>query len=264
MSTLELGSAFLLGLMGAPHCITMCGPIAAMSCGSAVPTAGSQDKYEVAGRIARVQAGRLLGYATLGALAAGLFGFVERATFASEFHFGAKIFCGVTLLLVGIASSGLLPKAIPGSSGVRSLVSRVAAKLLGKAGFGRTTTGSKGLLARGLLWGFLPCGLIYGALALAMSTGNALLGASVMAAFFVGTLPAIVGVLSLLRGAAEVFRHSTVRLAAGLLMALGGALQLQAAVVNGIAPHAVQSTGEQAEPAEAPRPCCHAAPPPAQ
>jgi len=48
--------------------------------------------------------------------------------------------------------------------------------------------------ALGLVLGFLPCGLLYGALAAASASGSALGGGLAMAAFALGTVPALVGV----------------------------------------------------------------------
>jgi sulfite exporter TauE/SafE len=45
----------------------------------------------------------------------------------------------------------------------------------------------------GILWGFLPCGLVYTVLITAASTGGALAGAITMAAFGAGTLPSMLG-----------------------------------------------------------------------
>ncbi len=46
----------------------------------------------------------------------------------------------------------------------------------------------------GMIWGWLPCGLVYTALALAATTGDAVRGTFAMLAFGLGTLPAVVGV----------------------------------------------------------------------
>ena len=46
----------------------------------------------------------------------------------------------------------------------------------------------------GLSLSALPCGLLYGALVAAASAGSALAGALAMAAFALGTVPALVGV----------------------------------------------------------------------
>jgi sulfite exporter TauE/SafE len=45
-----------------------------------------------------------------------------------------------------------------------------------------------------MVWGWLPCGLVYAALALAANTGDAGNSALTMLAFGLGTLPAVMGV----------------------------------------------------------------------
>jgi sulfite exporter TauE/SafE len=55
-------------------------------------------------------------------------------------------------------------------------------------------------LALGMLWGWLPCGLVYTMLFTALISGNALSGATVMLAFGLGTLPNLLVAAALLRG----------------------------------------------------------------
>ena len=49
-------------------------------------------------------------------------------------------------------------------------------------------------LIAGILWGWLPCGLVYSALFLAMSANSITEGALIMWIFVVGTLPVLLGV----------------------------------------------------------------------
>src|SRR5258706_11357685 len=46
-------------------------------------------------------------------------------------------------------------------------------------------------LAAGALWGWVPCGLVYGMLPFALASGSALDGAAVLGMFGLGTLPAL-------------------------------------------------------------------------
>jgi sulfite exporter TauE/SafE len=113
-----------------------------------------------------------------------------------------------------------------------------------------------GAFAVGLLWGLMPCGMVYAALALALVAGGALAGAATLAAFGLGTLPALLAV----GGVAEVVRSlataPAIRRTAGLLIALSGAVHLTLAGMQaGLIP-----TGSPSEEA----PCCahgHAARP---
>ena len=80
----------------------------------------------------------------------------------------------------------------------------------------------------GLLWGWLPCGLVYSALAVALTSGSALSGAGLMLSFGAGTLPTLLlaGLLAArLNGALS---RPVVRIAAGLIILAFGLWGLRA------------------------------------
>jgi sulfite exporter TauE/SafE len=81
-------------------------------------------------------------------------------------------------------------------------------------------------LAFGLLWGLLPCGLVYGALALSMASGTPLRGALVMLTFGLGTVPALTLVSLLAQKLGRWAAHPQARLAVGLVMLTMGLVQL--------------------------------------
>jgi len=90
--------------------------------------------------------------------------------------------------------------------------------------------GPAGAWRMGLLWGFLPCGLVYSALALALAAGSAPGGALTMLAFGAGTLPALLLVTgaagrALGAGGASPFRRAAgiAMIVAGVIMGLGAA-----------------------------------------
>ncbi|MCW5621683.1 MAG: sulfite exporter TauE/SafE family protein, partial [Burkholderiales bacterium] len=70
----------------------------------------------------------------------------------------------------------------------------------------------------GLLWGWLPCGLVYAILGTALLTGNALDGAAVMAAFGLGTMPNLLLAGLALRKLNGLTRARPVRITAGGLV----------------------------------------------
>ncbi len=208
-----LGTLFLAGLAGGvTHCAGMCGPfVLAQSSALADRTAGGPLLRRLAGAaLLPYQAGRLLGYATLGALAGGSAGLLMLASGLRPVL--AVLLLVAALLMLGQASARLalwlprLPKpALPG------LLHRRLGALLA------APTGWRGVLL-GLLLSALPCGLLYAALAAAAASGSALAGAMGMAAFVLGTVPAL-GAVALL---GQLFgrRHgATMRLAgAGLFL----------------------------------------------
>ena len=70
----------------------------------------------------------------------------------------------------------------------------------------------------GLLWGWLPCGLVYSALATALSAGSPGRGALLMLAFGLGTLPNLLLAGILLARLNEFVRRPMVRNLSGLLV----------------------------------------------
>ena len=73
-------------------------------------------------------------------------------------------------------------------------------------------------LGLGLLWGWLPCGLVYGILATALLSGDALDGAAIMAAFGLGTIPNLLLAGFAMRRIGARLQARPVRLAAGTLV----------------------------------------------
>lgn len=78
----------------------------------------------------------------------------------------------------------------------------------------------RGAFAVGLLWGWLPCGLVYAALALALAAGGALAGALIMLAFGLGTLPALISLGFAGRWLAALGHPGARRVAGGSLCVL--------------------------------------------
>ncbi|NTV11785.1 MAG: sulfite exporter TauE/SafE family protein, partial [Zoogloea sp.] len=70
----------------------------------------------------------------------------------------------------------------------------------------------------GLLWGFLPCGLVYSVLATALVTGSAGRGAMLMLAFGLGTLPNLMLAGMLLKRLRDVVKRPEVRFISGLIV----------------------------------------------
>lgn len=218
MTLLHLGGAFLLGLMGTPHCLAMCGPIA-LANEHQLSRPGSGCSKRSLGQSAWIQAGRGLGYASLGTLAGATLPIAETLTSAEALRLGAKVICGLSLVIVGLVSAGLLSplvRRMPRWLGVSTWFAARAAN-----------TAVHAQILKGMLWALLPCGLIYAALGLALSSGSASGGALVMLAFFAGTLPAMTFVLGALRTLEARFSLRRIRLATGMLVVLAGLVQLQ-------------------------------------
>lgn len=187
---------FLGGLSGGfIHCAGMCGPFVAVQvAGNLERTAGAQMTEWVRLKGALLipyHLGRFTTYVALGALA-GFLAASMRDT--AMFPYLAAVLLGsaAAVFLVQALGRGaaFLPQ-LPGSEiGARlsAVLSAMARPLM--SGSGRPAA----RYALGVVLGFLPCGLLYGALAAAAATGDAGTGALAMASFTLGTVPALVGV----------------------------------------------------------------------
>lgn len=174
--TVTLSAALIAGVAGSAHCVLMCGGLAgALSMGD---RAAAPVLHHV---------GRLGGYSMAGALF-GLFG----ASLQSLLNLPllattARLAAGLLVILAGVKIvSGINALAWIERLGARfwKLVQPIARQAARNRGPGRS-------LLLGLLWGWLPCGLVYSMLLLAALSGSSVRGAGVMLAFGLGTLPAM-------------------------------------------------------------------------
>ncbi|MEW5718833.1 MAG: sulfite exporter TauE/SafE family protein, partial [Chloroflexota bacterium] len=143
----------------------------------------------IAARVAAllpVHAGRITTYALLGAAMGAAGALLEQAGGLVGWQGALSIIVGVVMLLIGLSLLGVLPPievalaAISGSPMTRM-----------KGLFGSSSAWSS--LAVGLLWGLLPCGLVFAMLVNAASTQTIWGGALTMIAFGLGTVPTLLG-----------------------------------------------------------------------
>jgi sulfite exporter TauE/SafE len=135
--------------------------------------------------------GRLVSYTTLGAAAGALGASVDRLGQLAGVARAAAIVAGVLMVLWGLSTIiGALGVRVPGT-----LAPEWARRILGGALFAlRDRSPVERAAATGLLTTLLPCGWLYVFVATAGGTGSALGGALVMAAFWAGTVPMLLGV----------------------------------------------------------------------
>lgn len=216
--------ALLVGLFSSVHCIGMCGGIAGLL------AAGQAETPR--GRLLGIQllynAGRLASYAVAGA-GSGLIGRLLAGAAGLEL---ARLLlqgaAGIIMLLLGLHLAGWRsPLAGLEQAGARLWrhIEPLGRPLL-------PVRSARSALLVGLLWGWLPCGLVYSALVWAVASGSAANGALLMLAFGVGTLPSMVGVglfAGRLRGVA---RNAGVRVLAGLLVMSMGLVSLAMLVMR--------------------------------
>ena len=186
-----IGALFLAGLAGGlSHCAAMCGPFVMSQV-----TARLETTTATTGEFGRLmgaalmpyQVGRMTTYVLLGVAATlGSSGLVKFFTPLAPL---LLLIAALAFALQGLRT--LWPQvfgktagstlAVPGI--IRRAVQKMSANPVGWRGYGL-----------GLVLGFLPCGLLYGALAGAAGSADVLAAAMAMAAFAAGTMPTLVGI----------------------------------------------------------------------
>ena len=208
----NLTLAFVTGLISSfGHCLGMCGGIVAIySARQPVLRAAPGARPSLLARLgalAPVHVGRIMTYMFLGALI-GLAGSVfDQMSGWVGWQGIFSILVGLAMVAVALSLMGVLPPievALASIHGGASPMKRM-----------RGLLGSQSLVAKlglGLLWGFLPCGLVFAMLVVAARTQTPIGGALTMLAFGLGTVPTLLGfglaanlVSPQLRGRLQVF-----------------------------------------------------------
>jgi len=185
--------AFMTGLISSfGHCLGMCGGIVAIY--SARQSALSSPNGAPPKLMARIAAlvpvhiGRIITYTFLGALIGLTGSLLDQVSGLVGWQGLFSILVGIAMIAVALSLMGILPPIELALSSIRG----VASPMKGM----RSLFGKRGLAANmavGILWGFLPCGLVFAMLVVAARTQTLLGGAVTMFAFGLGTIPTLLG-----------------------------------------------------------------------
>jgi sulfite exporter TauE/SafE len=176
---MEMLSGLLVGILGSVHCAGMCGPLAI-----ALPVPQATRMKYITGRVL-YNLGRVVTYMVLGAIA----GAIGKRLFMAGAQQIVSIVLGVLLLIFALAPSVL--QRIPAGA---SLLERIAGPVKRALGALLQRSSLLALFLFGLVNGILPCGLVYVALAAAITTGDVFHGVLFMAGFGLGTVPVMVAI----------------------------------------------------------------------
>ena len=203
-------AAFSMGLFGSPHCLGMCGGIVT-AFGLSMQHVSDSKKN---GLILTYHLGRLISYSLLGLIAS----LVGVAIFQSIMSNSApRIVLGAVLVLIGLAMLGLPLFNQLEKVGMRfwQSLAPIRKKVFPIDSFGKA-------LFAGLLWGFLPCGLVYGALMMAIAGNNVATGAALMFVFGLGTMPMLIATQKTVGMLQSSIKHFRLRQINGVIMMLSG------------------------------------------
>lgn len=205
-----LAAAFATGLLGSAHCLGMCAGISGLyAAGATVAALRVQLPLAIAYNV-----GRLLTYALLGVVVA-LIG--KTAVGAIPSLAGPiRLVSGLLIVVVGLQVAFNLRLLAPVEKAGALIWNRLAPRATGLI----PATSIPKAAGLGLLWGWLPCGLVYSVLLIAATTAAATSGGLVMVAFGLGTLPAMI--LTGLSAAKVAAFASRNRMASGLLIVVLG------------------------------------------
>ncbi|MCE1171351.1 sulfite exporter TauE/SafE family protein [Azovibrio restrictus] len=208
---------FLVGLLGGTHCVGMCGGIVGALSMGGPPRWSLHLAYNL---------GRILSY--------GLAGLLVGALGAGSLALSEQLPLRLVLLIFANLMLVALGFYMLGATRVLALTEQWGQRLwrriqpLGKRFLPARTVGQAFPL--GLLWGWLPCGLVYSALATALGAGSALEGGLLMLAFGLGTLPNLLLAGLLLARFRTLVQKPLVRALAGFLILAYGLYGLYGAL----------------------------------
>jgi sulfite exporter TauE/SafE len=201
-------SVFLIGLLGGVHCVSMCGGIVSalsMQVTSRQPPLLLHLGYNF---------GRIASYSIAGALVGAVGGLGLMLNDLLPVQIALYVFANLMLIALGLYLVGIPALLLPVERMGQHLWKRI--QPLTRRFLPVRSTGQAFLL--GGLWGWLPCGLVYSILTLALLSGSALRGAAVMLAFGLGTLPNLLMAGVMLAKFRDIVRNRKVRLVSGALV----------------------------------------------
>lgn len=211
-------TAVLLGIFSTVHCIAMCGSVIGALTLS-LPSEIRENQAKMFPYVFNYNLGRLLSYSIAGAIV----GLLSSPLAAVNGHLVLRYLSVIVMIGMGLYLAGWFPRfAYMERMGapIWRWLQPIGQKLLPVRKFSQA-------FFLGAVWGWLPCGLVYAALAVAATTGDPVKAALVMFIFGVGTLPAVMGAGLFAGFLSAMARAKHLRPVAGVLiivMALATAL----------------------------------------
>ncbi|RKZ95558.1 MAG: sulfite exporter TauE/SafE family protein [Gammaproteobacteria bacterium] len=222
-------TAFFAGLLGGVHCLGMCGGIVgALTFGirqdDAIPVNGPSSvtghapSKNLFPYILAYNGGRLFSYTIAGILVGGISMLASNLPILNNIQYSLQIFASLFMIALGLYIGGWwfgLRKIEQAGGVLWKRIEPVSRQFIPvKSPFQA--------FILGLLWGWLPCGLVYTILIWSISTGSAIEGGLLMLSFGLGTLPLLLAMGVFATSLSSFIRKNWVRaLAGGIIIAFG-------------------------------------------
>ncbi len=199
--TIDLFSAFIIGILGSGHCLGMCGGITTMLTSALAPKRSSQ--HYILSLMYHI--GRITSYSLIGAIV-GYSGSIAAKNIGLPLT-GMRVIAAIFLILLGLYLGQwlmILSKVEALGKKLWQFISPLSKKLI-------PVNSPQKALGLGLLWGWLPCGLVYSTLTWSMASGSLVQGSLIMTFFGLGTLPALLSVSLGIISLKTLFSHPRFR-----------------------------------------------------
>ncbi|NKF51465.1 sulfite exporter TauE/SafE family protein [Shewanella sp. WXL01] len=225
---LSIWGAFMVGLMGAAHCFGMCGGlVGAFSTSIANSNQGNYLARQL-GFLVSYNLGRIISYTLAGMLVGGGAAALSQLFAIDNYLVFLRLFAGIMMIATGLFISQLwmgITHIEKMGQVIWRFLNPIAKKLLPIRHQGQA-------LVAGLIWGWLPCGLVYSTLTWSIASGSMLQGGLIMLAFGLGTLPALLSAGVAAKQLAQWVQHKAVRLISGLLIIAFGMQTIYIAIAQ--------------------------------
>lgn len=223
MVNYDFYAALLVGFLGGGHCLTMCGGIVSVFSANIPIHHRTSLRYRIP-YLVSYNLGRIFSYCLAGAL----IGFSIQF-FAIKSHIILQLLqllAGIVLILLGLYIgrwfNGITKIELVGKFGWR-YISPLAKKFI-------PFKHPLSALPFGMIWGWLPCGLVYSTLTWAAASGRPDSGALIMLGFGLGTLPAMLALGIFSERLSTLLNHSLFRTIAALLIIMYGLNMIYTAI----------------------------------
>lgn len=204
-------SAFAAGLLGGVHCIGMCGGIVGALGFATVQQQKSLNFYAI---LLSYNAARISSYVLAGSLMGGISALAVYWLDIRLLQISMQWFAAVLMIVLGLYLAGwtsVLVHIEKAGAGLWRILEPQARRFLPV----RTIPQA---FVLGLLWGWLPCGLVYSVLLWSIASANAVDGALLMLCFGLGTLPNLLAMGVFAQRLSALVRNLRVRQLAGVMV----------------------------------------------
>jgi len=210
-------AAIAVGFLGGTHCVGMCGGIV-----SALSLSIDQPKKTPLSFLLAYNLGRIISYVIAGAIAGGLGALLPANSSLHSAQTGLSIVAAGFMFLMGLYIAGwssMLSKVEKAGGVIWRQLEPLGRRFL-------PVKQTDHALWLGMVWGWLPCGLVYSVLIWSLSAGSATEGMWLMLGFGLGTLPNLLAMGVAAQQLKQWMHQSWVRQSAGLLLIAFAVTQL--------------------------------------